>query len=458
MNFEKFLIHESATVKDALATIESNTLGTVIVVNYEKTLRGSITDGDIRRYLMMDGSLEDSVIKVMNENCRQVSEGCDRESYLKLLDNGVKVIPVINHNHQVVNIVTIQNIPQVESTKIYARSRAPVRISFGGGGSDLTHYFDENPGAVINAAISIYSRSTIRKRIDSRIRIFSSDIDCVVDVASVNELTLSSDLKLLEHIVKVVAPDFGLDLYVNSDFGVGSGLGGSSSVCLAVLGCFNEFRDDRWSKQEMAELAFQIERLHMGVSGGWQDQYAAAFGGINFIEFSQNRNDVSSLKLETETLLELQESLVLCNSNLTHQSGDVHDSQKVSMQSDSVRSLVARNVELTYEMKHFLLRGKLDFFGEALNTAWSYKRRFDASISSGYLDEIYDGAVKNGASGGKLLGAGGGGFFLFFVTPFKRQRLVDFLKSKGLSIAPVIFDEAGVTSWKFRDAESMESE
>jgi D-glycero-alpha-D-manno-heptose-7-phosphate kinase len=206
----------------------------------------------------------------------------------------------------------------------------------------------------------------------------------------------------------------------------------------------------------MAELAFEIERIHMGVAGGWQDQYAAAFGGINFIEFSDIRNEVSSLKLEYETLQELQESLILCNSNLSHQSGDVHKSQKLSMQSEAVRGLVARNVDLTYDMKHQLVKGNLDQLGRSLNTAWSFKRQFDPSISSKYLDKIYDGAMENGASGGKLLGAGGGGYFLFFVTPFMRQKLIKFLNSEGLSVSPVVFDEAGITSWKFRSFEPME--
>jgi len=228
MSDEKFLIRESASLREALGVIESNKLGTVIVVDGDMKLLGSITDGDVRRFLMTNGSLDNEVGMVMNKSCKSVSEGCDRETYLKLLDNGVKVIPVINDNHQLVDVVTSQHIPQVRSMGIYARSRAPVRISFGGGGSDLTHYFNENPGAVINAAISVYSRSTMRKRLDSRIRIFSSDIDCLVDVASIDELTCLSDLKLLEHIIKAIAPDFGLDLYVNSDFGVGSGLGGSS--------------------------------------------------------------------------------------------------------------------------------------------------------------------------------------------------------------------------------------
>ena len=128
------------------------------------------------------------------------------------------------------------------------------------------------------------------------------------------------------------------------------------------------------------------------------------------------------------------------------------------MQSEAVRGLVARNVDLTYDMKHQLVKGNLDQLGRSLNTAWSFKRQFDPSISSKYLDKIYDGAMENGASGGKLLGAGGGGYFLFFVTPFMRQKLIKFLNSEGLSVSPVVFDEAGITSWKFEVSSLWRSE
>ena len=223
-------------------------------------------------------------------------------------------------------------------------------------------------------------------------------------------------------------------------------------VTAAVLGCFNQFRQDKWNLHELAELAYQAERLYFGVAGGWQDQYATVFGGFNFMEFTMEQNIVHPLRIPRDTLLELEESLVLCDTGSSHDSGSIHQDQKQQMQQEDIYQKVRLNVDLTYQIRNHLLRGRLLQFGHALNEAWQLKRQFSNKISNPFLDQIYTGALQQGAIGGKLLGAGGGGFFLFYALPFQRYRLIDWLESKGLKIHLFRFDPEGLRTWSARES------
>ena len=299
---------------------------------------------------------------------------------------------------------------------IYIRARAPVRMSFGGGGSDLTHYFLESNGAVINATISLYSHCTLKIREDKIIILNSIDLNDKIEFNNIEELLMyKGKFSLIQSVIKAIKPTFGFELYIHSDFPMSSGLGGSAVVTSSILGCFNQFRYDKWDKHDISEIAFQAERLHLGVAGGWQDQYATVFGGLNFMEFNKDQNIINPIRLSNDTILELEESLVLCNTGTTHDSGNIHDDQKEQTKSSSVKERIESNVHLTFEMRNYLLKGNLYDFGKALHKAWELKKSFSTKISNPILDKVYDGAIQNGAIGGKLLGAGGGGYFLFYV-------------------------------------------
>ena len=230
-----------------------------------------------------------------------------------------------------------------------------------------------------------------------------------------------------------------------------SGLGGSAVVSAAILGCFNQFRLDQWDLHELAELAFQAERLCLGVEGGWQDQYATVFGGFNFMEFRMDQNIVHPLRIHSDILLELEESLILCDTGTPHNSGDIHEDQRLQMMSESVRAYVNANVELSYKIRNQLLRGRLDDFGQSLHESWMFKRKLSSKISTDRLDQIYEGARACGALGGKLLGAGGGGFFLFYVPPFRKHELVHYLSAQQLQVRPFRFEKEGWRAWTVRE-------
>lgn len=452
MNLDLFTISENASLRDALAQIEANHHGFVLTTNQAGMATGLATDGDVRRKLLEGASLADTIASCTNPNFVWADAASSRELLLKQLDNRIHVIPLLDANRRLTGIVSRDYLPTQTEEPIYARARAPVRISFGGGGSDLTHYFEGDGGAVINTTISLYSHAILRRLESTQITVHSRDLGASLSAPDLPQaLVQDGPFGLIQALLKAIHPDFGFELYLHSDFPMNSGLGGSAAVSATVLGCFNQFRQDRWDSHELAELAFQAERLYLGVAGGWQDQYATVFGGFNFMEFRMDQNIVHPLRIPTDTLLELEESLVLCDTGTPHDSGDIHQDQRQHMQNEDVRQKVQSNVELTYRMRNHLLRGRLFQFGQSLHEAWQLKRQFSTKISNSRLDQIYQNALGSGAVGGKLLGAGGGGFFLFYVTPFRKHALIAGLEAAGLKVRPFRFEQEGLRAWSARE-------
>ena len=452
MELENFLINASASLREALFRIETNHHGIILTTDDLGAVIGLATDGDIRRKLLDGATLDDPIAASSNTEFMWAEQDTPRETLLKKLDHRIKVIPLLDAKRNLMGIVSRDHLPIQAEVPVYARARSPVRISFGGGGSDLTHYFAGENGAVINTAISLYSHATLRLRNDEKIIIHSRDIGETLFADNLADSMLSKGhFGLIQALLKAIQPDFGFELYLHSDFPMNSGLGGSAVVSAAVLGCFNQFRRDQWDLHEVAELAYQAERLYLGVAGGWQDQYATVFGGFNFMEFRMDQNIVHPLRIHSDTLLELEESLILCDTGTTHDSGDIHQDQHLQMQQDHIRQQVKTNVELTYRMRDQLLRGKLLQFGQSLHEAWQFKRQFSSKISTARLDGIYSSALNHGAVGGKLLGAGGGGFFIFYVPPFRKHELMTNLEQAGLKIRPFRFEPEGLRAWTARE-------
>jgi len=451
-NVEKYVINEGASIKSALLKIEENHYGLIFMQTDNEKIIGIATDGDIRRALLRGISLEDDISNCMNRSFVSATIDAPREQLIKQLDSSIRFIPILDKLGKLKSIVSKEYLPLDDEKSIYIRARAPVRVSLGGGGSDLTHYFENSSGAVINTAVSIYSHATMRVRGDSKIIVSSLDLNATLVADNLEDaLIQKGDFGLIQSLLHVVQPTYGFELYLNSDFPVGSGLGGSATISAVVLGCFNMLRKDQWNQHELAEISFQAERLQLGIAGGWQDQYAAVFGGFNFIEFNTDENIINPMRVHPNIILELEESLVLCDTGITHHSGNIHEDQKETMTSESVQKLVKANVELSYATRNHLLKGDLKKFGECLDKSWQLKRKFSSMISNDYIDSIYDGAIKNGAAGGKLLGAGGGGFFIFYVDPFKKLTLMDYLKSKKLTLQPFRFELDGLQTWTSRD-------
>ena len=444
-------IAETETIEEAFRRLNTNMLGILFALDAGGRVVGAVTDGDIRRKLLGGATIREPVAICVNRNFVWARAGGPREQILKLLDQRVHVVPILDAEGRLVDVFSRDLFQLGEESEVFARARSPVRISFSGGGTDLTHYFvDNDGGAVINATIAMYAHATLRRRHDKSIRIYSHDFKQTVEADNLAALGSDGDLALIKSVVRLIKPPYGFDLEVSADFPIGSGLGGSAVVSSAIIGCFNEFRSDQWDRHEIAEMAFQAERLMLNIPGGWQDQYATVFGGFNHMEFSSDQNTIVPLRLEPNVIAELEESLVLCYTGMNHDSGDVHRDQKSQHQTSDAVAAAARQKEMTREIRHHLLRGQLLECGRLIDEAWHAKRRLSSKISSTELDSIYDLAKANGAVGGKLLGAGGGGYFIFFARPFERYPLIAALEQKGLRCSRIAFEENGLRTWKSR--------
>lgn len=449
-------IPESATVEEAMRVIDLNKLGVAFAVDSAGRVSGLVTDGDIRRQMLKSNNLAAPIADFMTRKFVSVDASASREQILKLLDHQVRVLPVLDRERRLARICTRDHFHLQDDIEIYARARAPARISFGGGGSDLTHHFYEQGGMVVSATIAKYAYASLRKRPDGSIRIYSHDLKLTAEADKLDALAFDGTLDLIKAVVRLIAPDFGFELEAGTDFPVGSGLGGSASLAVAIIGCFNEFRAAPWNRYQISEMAFQAERLHLNIPGGWQDQYAAAFGGFNYMEFSSDENLITPLRLEPNIQRELEACILLCHTGKNHNSGRIHDDQKKrTTTSAAAAAALQRQKDMTGAMKRRLLRGDLQGYGLLLHEAWMAKRELSSLISNSDIDRIYDIARQAGALGGKILGAGGGGYLMLFVPPFHRYAVTDAVEALGYTCERITLDDAGLVSWKIRAPEPL---
>ncbi|HVP39857.1 MAG TPA: hypothetical protein VMS93_11815 [Candidatus Saccharimonadales bacterium] len=329
------------------------------------------------------------------------------------------------------------------------RARAPLRISFCGGGTDVSPYPERHGGVVLSATIDKYAYATLRPRPGSAIKLTSLDYDVVAKYRHSKAMQLDGNLDLVKQVVKRMSRGAGLELFLHSDAPPGSGLGSSSTLVVALIGAFLEWRARPVTPYETAELAYRIERGDLGIAGGRQDQYAAAFGGFNFIEFFADRTVVNPLRVPTGVVNELQYRLLLCYTGQSRLSSAIIRRQTrsfVRAERSVVRALHELKA-LTAELKDALLLGRLERFGELLHVAWLHKRRLDPQITTGAIDEMYAEARRRGALGGKILGAGGGGYLLLYCPFDRKHKIAAQLEKMGGQVVPFSFESQGLQTW-----------
>ncbi len=339
--------------------------------------------------------------------------------------------------------------PQV---KTIFRARAPLRISFGGGGTDVKPYCDERGGAVLNATINRYAHATVVPGGET-FEVRSLDYDAVVSYGIRDPFVYDGQLDLVKAVLDAFRReshfDEGLAISLHNDAPPGSGLGSSSAITVAIVRAIALFLRVPMDGYQIAELAYRVEREDVGIEGGKQDHYAAAFGGFNFIEFKCDDTVVVPLRLRRETLFELESSMVFAYVGGQHFSGKLIERQIANYQggvSDAINAMDALK-DLAYEMKRTLLLGRLREFGDLLNIAWENKKRMATGITNPAIDEVYDAARKAGALGGKISGAGGGGYMFFLCEPSCLHKVQDALKAAGAQLVHFSFTEDGVSAW-----------
>ncbi|WP_276502724.1 GHMP family kinase ATP-binding protein [Terrimonas pollutisoli] len=335
------------------------------------------------------------------------------------------------------------------------RSKAPLRIGLAGGGTDVSPYSDQYGGAILNATISLSAHASIEPIEGNEIIIESLDQKQTQQFDWVKELPIDGTLDLLKGVYNRIQKDYtipanGFRLSTFVDAPAGSGLGTSSTLVVAIIGAFTEMLKLPLGDYDIAHYAYEIERTDLKLAGGKQDQYAATFGGVNFMEFYEDdKVIVNPLRIRPEYLHELQNNLVLYFTSTSRESATIIKEQQKNVNERNEKSIEAMHQlkEQAKRMKEALLRGRLHEIGEILDFGFQQKRLMAHNISNKGIEDIYNAAIQAGATGGKISGAGGGGFMTFYCPKNTRYKVIETLESFGGYCKNYQFTKHGLTTW-----------
>ncbi len=345
------------------------------------------------------------------------------------------------------------------------RTRAPVRIDFAGGWSDVALFTEESKGLVVNGAINRYAYATLvcesqtefpdtvelQRILEKKIRIYSADFDTFVEAEDVRQLEYDGNIDLVKAAVRQMSLQFGsFDLITQSNAPPGSGLGTSAAMGVTLIGVLGALKDVTYLPYQYAELASSIERHELGILGGKQDHYASAVGGINFMEFQDEEVKTSSIKLPAHIQYELEKNLVLCYTGQSRLSGNIHQNVTQAYKSGepSVRKALETLKIIAESTKTALIRGRLTEFGELLTENWNNQKKLHESVTNEQIDKLFKIALDHGAIGGKACGAGGGGCLLFYCQPTREHNVRQKLEEAGMRIIDFNFDFNGLQVWR----------
>lgn len=335
------------------------------------------------------------------------------------------------------------------------RSKAPLRIGLAGGGTDVSPYCDIYGGAILNATVSLYAYANLEPIHESGIILQMIDQKESQEYDWQQKLPLNGSLDLLKGVYNRIQSQFGmpekgfkLSTYVDAP--AGSGLGTSSTLAVAIVGVFAEMLNLPLGEYDIAQLAYEIERKELGMAGGRQDQYAATFGGVNFMEFmAGDKVIVNPLRIKQQYLFELENNLVLYYTSTTRESARIIEKQTANVLDKKERSIDAMHQlkQQALMMKEALLKGRLNEIGEILDFGFQQKRQMAEGISNPLIEEIYASAKSAGATGGKISGAGGGGFMTFYCPGNTKYAVIEALVNFGGYVKPYQFVDHGLMTW-----------
>jgi len=336
---------------------------------------------------------------------------------------------------------------------VIIRSKAPFRVSFGGGGTDMAPYCIEHGGCVISTTIDRHVYLTLKPRQDKKIRVFSSNLNREF-IFNIGDKDYSTEFELFKGIINVLEVKDGFDIFFYSELPAGSGMGGSSTLSVALIGALNKYYGLGLSRHEIAQKAYNIERIELKQKGGYQDQFAAAYGGFNFIEFTDVVK-VTPIKANEEMMNELQFCLILCYVGGSHFSSDIQDEvlKGYEIEKKSYMEAMQDLKNVAYSMRKIVESNDLSLlneFGELLHKGWLAKKSLSTKISNKNIENFYLTSRKFGVLGGKLLGAGGGGHLLLFSDPNKKHIVIQELEKIGGKIVNFHFNPKGLEVWEIK--------
>ncbi len=335
------------------------------------------------------------------------------------------------------------------------RSKAPLRLGLAGGGTDVSPYADLYGGSILNATINMFAHTTIQPTNNGKIVLQAMDMEVQETLDSAEFLEPTGKLALLKGVYNRMVKDYikkplSFTLSTRVDAPPGSGLGSSSTLVVSIIGAFAEWYNIPLGEYDIAHLAYEIERVDLGLAGGRQDQYAATFGGFNFMEFyNDDKVIVNPLRIKQKYAAELEHNLVLFYMGTSRESAKIIEKQTSNISKNNEDALQAthRLKEQSIKMKEAVLMGEIDAIGEVLDFGWKSKKMMATGISNPEIDEIYSTALQNGATGGKISGAGGGGFFFFYCPQVKRHQLIKGLAKFGVTPQHYHFTKQGLYTY-----------
>lgn len=336
------------------------------------------------------------------------------------------------------------------------RARAPLRLGLAGGGTDVSPYSDQFGGLILNVTIDKFAFATVALRDDAQVQFIAADSQRQWCGPAASVPPATPGLELHAGVYRRVCRDFlggrpvGLTVSTHSEAPPGSGLGSSSTMVVALLQAFREFFSLPLGEYDVAHLAYEIERVDLGMAGGKQDQYAAAFGGFNFMEFHADRVIVNPLRIKPEVRAELESSLLLFYTGVSRESAQIIREQTRHVEAGTVSRLDALHAvkREAVQMKEAVLRGDFDALAASMRNGWESKKRMADSISNPAIDAIYDAAIAAGATAGKVSGAGGGGFMMFLTDPARRPDVIRALHAFSGQVFTCTFTEGGAQAWR----------
>ncbi|WP_165222009.1 GHMP family kinase ATP-binding protein [Affinirhizobium pseudoryzae] len=337
------------------------------------------------------------------------------------------------------------------------RARAPLRLGLAGGGTDLSPFCDEHGGYVMNATVSLYAYVHLAPNSDGKLVFEAAEQGERFETDAIATVPLNPGTILHCGVYNRIIREFNagkplpLTIRTTVDVPAGSGMGGSSTLVVALVEAFRHYLSLPLGEYDIARLAFEIEREDLKVAGGRQDQYAAAFGGFNFMEFnSGNQTIINPLRMKASTIQELEASFVLYYTGRSRSSSLIIEAQQGQLKERNATSVEAmlslKNEAL--EMKEALLTGRLDRIAEIMARGWLAKKQTATAVSNAEIDRILDLALENGGLAGKVSGAGGGGFVSIIASPSERYRVMNALRKEPGQLLPVVFTAEGVCSWR----------
>lgn len=328
------------------------------------------------------------------------------------------------------------------------RSCAPLRIGIAGGGTDVEPYASEKGGLVLNATIGKHAYCSIAPNGTDLMSITSLDYGTYEADLTDGPLVYDGNMDLVKAVTNHFGITEGFDMFIHSEAPPGSGLGGSSTVIVSILKAVAEWKDIHMSKYDLATLAYKLERETLGLKGGKQDQYAAAYGGFNIMEFTKSGVAVSPLGISEDTVNELQYCSLLCYTGRSRESAGIIESQVDSFKKGTNEDALDATKALAYDIAGALKNGDVVRAGTLLGESWKQKKMFSDKITNPRIDNLYNSAMAAGAYGGKVSGAGGGGF-MFFVCQYDKKHIVaKELQKRGATVVDFAFEPLGARSWR----------